>query len=428
MGADVVVTYAPGSWAAAAGPGCWLLADAPVADAAVGAFVALMAGGLDGPGLLAALADSGLVSLDSFAVVVAGRPGVALARGAAHVEIADANGDVWTVDSEGASTWVEARLPDEALTVTLATGRDALADAASSGQQEMGGDPVAADLLVVDWTPPEPEPETETETESEIETESGESGVLDDPPRPPALPPRPSLPPTALPDLVPTAPPGLPPTAAWPDLPPTAAPADTVPMRPAVPPAPPPPYDPGPEVDPTPTDVLRVGGRREGAAPVAPTGRPDPAELLPTVLCPLGHANPPDTATCPRCGSEIAAQQPTPLPRAPMGVLELASGETVAVDRGVLVGRMPSWPGAAEDRPHLVQLTSPLGDISRTHLEVTLRGWDVVAVDLGSMNGTTVTGLDGGERELTAGDATVLADGDTLTIAEGVELRYRRES
>ena len=473
MDADTVaVTYAPGTWAAAAGPGCWLLADAPASDAAVASFVARMAEGLDGPNLLAALADSGLIGLDSFAVVVAGAPGLALVRGAAHVEIADESSDVWTVDADGAATWVEAKLPEHAQTVTLATGIDALTGALSSGQEQLGTEIVTADLLVVDGTPrtepaaeplePEPEfaPELEPEREVEVEGdvgelaawagsgtddesapdsfgeavtaadaaeaagaagaddphdaagavgvtpvgEFGESGVIDDPPRPSALPPRPPMPPG-------------PPPAAAPDL--------DVPARPAAPP--PPTYAPDLEIDPTPTDLLRLGGRRESVAPVPPTGRPDAAELLPTVLCPLGHASPPGTTTCPRCGSELAEQQPTPLPRPAMGALVLASGETVGVDRGVLVGRTPSWPGAAEDRPHLVQLTSPLGDISRNHLEVTLRGWDVVATDLGSMNGTTVTGTDGGTRELIAGEAAVLADGDRITIADGVDLLYRRE-
>ncbi len=475
-----VVTYAPGDWVAAAGPDCWLLADAPASDPAVVGFVALMAAGIEQAGLLAALAGSGLVGLDSFAVavVVAGEPGLALARGAAHVEIVDEGGDVWTVDAEGAATWVEARLPESALTVTLATGPGALADAASSDRQQIGGEPVGADLLVVDRSAqPEPEPQPESEPHPEVEPdgdapaiqgdagelaawadsavdevvevsesgvasgdaeasggaeasgdaevrevgEFGEAGVFVEPPRPSALPPRPPPPPAALP---PTAPP---PVSSSPSS--SAAPPAGVPARPAAPP--PATYAPDPEGDPTPTDRLRLGGRREGRedrVPVPPTGRPDPAELLPTVLCPLGHAHPPDVTTCPRCGSQVAAQQSTPLPRPPMGVLELASGETVAVDRGVLIGRTPSWPGAPEDRPHLVQLSSALGDISRNHLEVTLRGWDVVATDLGSMNGTSVTAADGGRRELTAGEAVVLADGDVLTIAEGVTVRYRRES
>ena len=77
-----------------------------------------------------------------------------------------------------------------------------------------------------------------------------------------------------------------------------------------------------------------------------------------------------------------------------LGVLRLSLGDVITLDRGVLMGRNPRTDFAGpdgEERPHVVKLPSADGDISRTHLRVTLDGWHVLVTDLNSTNGTLVT-------------------------------------
>lgn len=70
--------------------------------------------------------------------------------------------------------------------------------------------------------------------------------------------------------------------------------------------------------------------------------------------------------------------------------------------------------------PHLVTLSSPNEDISRSHLEIRLEDWSVLAVDLGSTNGTMLLREDRAPLRLRAGVATNVDFGDRLDVGEGV--------
>jgi len=148
--------------------------------------------------------------------------------------------------------------------------------------------------------------------------------------------------------------------------------------------------------------------------------------LVPAVLCPAGHPSPPHAGTCRTCGREIPAQQPFQTARPPLGVLRLATGDVVALDRGVLLGRSPKVRAdlPAADRPHLVKVPSPENDISRNHLEVVLEGWHVLVRDLGSTNGTTVALPGQVPVRLRPGDQQVIEPGTIVTMADEVSLTF----
>jgi FHA domain-containing protein len=185
------------------------------------------------------------------------------------------------------------------------------------------------------------------------------------------------------------------------------------------------PWEPGPaESDETGFTVKRgsLPGPATWAAP--PPDKIGPA--VPALICPAGHVNPPSEARCRRCGAALPPD-PVVVPRPVLGVLRLSAGDVVSLDRDVIMGRnpKPDAPGPdGEERPHVVRLPSGGGDISRTHLRVTLDGWHVLVTDLNSTNGTLVT-LPGGEPEqLRPGQPVPIRPGTVVTLAVGIDFRY----
>jgi pSer/pThr/pTyr-binding forkhead associated (FHA) protein len=115
----------------------------------------------------------------------------------------------------------------------------------------------------------------------------------------------------------------------------------------------------------------------------------------------------------------------------PVARLLFPDGESVAVDRAVLIGRAPeasrsSLPG----EPRLVAVPSPQQEISSTHVEVRpgsgVDHGSAVITDLGSTNGTVVQqpGLPPDELhpgivvQLIPGAVIDLGDGMTITVAD----------
>jgi hypothetical protein len=144
------------------------------------------------------------------------------------------------------------------------------------------------------------------------------------------------------------------------------------------------------------------------------------------VLCPAGHSSPPHSGVCRLCGREIPPQQPFQTTRPPLGLLRLASGDVVQLDRGVLLGRSPKVNAelSAAERPHLVRVTSAQNDISRNHVEIVLEGWHVLIRDLGSTNGTTVALPGQHPVRLRPSDQQVIEPGTVITLADEVSLTY----
>jgi FHA domain len=186
---------------------------------------------------------------------------------------------------------------------------------------------------------------------------------------------------------------------------------------------------PAPVVPPPPAlgpdeDGLTVKRADPVAGPESPTDPIGPD--VPALICPAGHVNSPREVTCRLCGAPLPPD-PVIVARPVLGVLRLSTGDVVTLDRDVVLGRHPpaDFTGAnGEGGPHLVRLPSPDGVISRTHLRVTLSGWQVLVTDLNSTNGTRVTLPGSDPEQLPPGIPVPIRAGTVVTLAEGVDFRF----
>lgn len=124
----------------------------------------------------------------------------------------------------------------------------------------------------------------------------------------------------------------------------------------------------------------------------------------------------------------IPGQPPAPVVSRPVARLVLSSGETVDVDRAVVIGRAPeAWRSPSAEQPRLVPVPSPHQEISSTHLEVRPgSGADhgsAVATDLGSTNGTVVVQPGLPPEDLQAGIAVQLIPGAVLDLGDGLTIQ-----
>ena len=204
--------------------------------------------------------------------------------------------------------------------------------------------------------------------------------------------------------------------------------------------------DPEPEPEPTPEPVpepepIPEPSPETGAAPVPPAapmqfGAPgdDPT---PTGETPVVEDEWPDRDGQTQVGPPHADFERPPIPgqeiapdvvSQPVASLVFSTGDVVAVDRTVLVGRAPeAGRFASHDQPHVVTVPSPHQEISSTHLEIRPgAGADhgsAIATDLGSTNGTVLAqpGLDA--EDLKPGIAVSLIPGAVLDLGDGVTIQ-----
>lgn len=133
--------------------------------------------------------------------------------------------------------------------------------------------------------------------------------------------------------------------------------------------------------------------------PLATTGseratpsEPDPAGVLVEgYLCSREHLNDPRALFCASCGIRMAERTGALVPgvRPPLGLLVFDDGASFILDGDYLLGRRPDVDErvrADAMRPLLIDDGRRL--VSRAHLEITLRGWDVYINDTGTANGT----------------------------------------
>lgn len=154
--------------------------------------------------------------------------------------------------------------------------------------------------------------------------------------------------------------------------------------------------------------------------PAAPEDRQDPQVLA--VPCVNGHANAPGSRHCRLCRGPVDSANPRLIRRPILAGVHTNQGDFVDVVAGVVVGRAPdaaNGPAGA----HLMRVPSPSNDISRNHVLITTREWNVHVTDLYSTNGTTV--LPVGEAPFTLRDgASVHVElGTVLDLGDGVSLR-----
>jgi hypothetical protein len=163
-------------------------------------------------------------------------------------------------------------------------------------------------------------------------------------------------------------------------------------------------------------DLLRLASLAASSDRIGPT--------VHAVLCPSSHPSPPSSSACRVCGVPLPEQDPVTVPRPVLGVLRLSTGDVITLDRGVVMGRNPRTDFDGEERPHIVKLPSGDGDISRTHLQVSLDGWHVLVADLKSTNGTLVT-LPGRDPErLRPGEPVPIQPGTVVTLSDDIHFRY----
>ena len=103
----------------------------------------------------------------------------------------------------------------------------------------------------------------------------------------------------------------------------------------------------------------------------------------------------------------------------------------IGLDEGIIgiattarFGRNPT-PSRVADTipPSLIRVSSPLGEISATHLEIKAVGSRVVVTDLRSSNGSVVRVPGRMSRTLRGGESVVVAVGAVIDLGEGILIR-----
>lgn len=162
------------------------------------------------------------------------------------------------------------------------------------------------------------------------------------------------------------------------------------------------------------------------AAPPAPVVAAEAAEG-PVVLarvCSQGHPNPPTRAQCAGCGGALLPDA-VHVARPRLGRMRLSTGELVDLDQSLVIGRQPSVSRVQGGvMPRLVQVASPGGDISRSHVEVRLEGWHVMLCDLKATNGTVLVRDGQPPRRLAQNEMAILLDGDIAELGDNISLRF----
>lgn len=100
--------------------------------------------------------------------------------------------------------------------------------------------------------------------------------------------------------------------------------------------------------------------------------------------------------------------------------VRIAGGEPFTPSAPVFIGRRPAAPRIASEAdvaPQLVRVDSPGRVVSSTHLELRVEGDRLVASDLRSTNGTTVSGPNG-TRRMRAGESIVVVPGMRLDLGD----------
>jgi hypothetical protein len=147
-------------------------------------------------------------------------------------------------------------------------------------------------------------------------------------------------------------------------------------------------------------------------------------ETVLAVFCAHGHPTPAYSETCRICHGEVPPQDPRRIPRPRLGGLRLPSGEVIALDRGVVIGRRPAPVDDQGEWPHLVTVPPEASYVSRVHVHVQLDGWLVVARDLGSRGGTTLLVPGRPPEAIRSQEPHVLEPGHALDLADEFRVVY----
>ena len=173
-------------------------------------------------------------------------------------------------------------------------------------------------------------------------------------------------------------------------------------------------HRPGPVTD----TVLRTNVLSPNETQMLHVGRPGGSNLVRAKRCPSGHLSSDYAVHCRVCEVPLPEQDAAMLAMPVLGLLRLSNGDTITLDRDVVMGREPSG-----DRrgAYLLQVGGETDtEISRTHVEVRLNGWDVLVRDLGSTNGTTISRPGCPPEKLAAHIEQFLSPGTRVTLGDQV--------
>jgi hypothetical protein len=456
--AAVGTGYVPGSWVAMTAADLWLLADVAPQEAVVTRCWQLIRAGSDVDDLLAAIVREGFRSVASFALVHrAPDQAHVVVRGGAQVELHFAHGAVTDIRNAGSSDWIERHIDGSTTSFRLNPVGQTVP--ATEALLPLDAGVVLASSL--EYQTHEPIPEAAQPAERlGSSTDQAPAPNLDrfsltadfltddlpqaDPvpvlPLSPVLTPAPAQAPVLAPSPPSVEDDGIILSLPWTLQSPTDAPAASAPLiesfdpsadlriaAPITPPITPPAAEPSREFAGLSADAAATTFR-PNRAPLGPGSGADEPVVLAS-RCPAGHLNPAQANACRICGAAVPAQQPVAVTRPPLGRLRLSTGDVIALDRGVIFGRIPTVPdGHPGPRPHVVRLGTADGDISdvsRNHVEIRLEGWQVVAVDLGSTNGTSLSRPDlAGTRLLPPLVRQPIEPGSILTLAPDIWIAY----
>ncbi|CAB4772399.1 unannotated protein [freshwater metagenome] len=417
-------TYLPGEWYAVLGPSLVLALPPDRRDLAAAAWAAVDAGA-GAEELLDLVLASGLRDLAGLALVSTdGDRTRVLVRGQA-VCLLVAGGEETVADGRGLTTWAEVGVDGvEAVSLELGPG--------SGGEPLLAGDALVRASRVL-W-PAESVP-----------------GPASGPAAPPSY---------AAGRLPGSTDPASEPSSLL------SSPAPAVAVAAGSAPAPEPVLDPDPEPEPDTIDqavpsvddpviapVDEPGDRDEDALETAPFAGMPAAPAVPPVPEPWTPPAPSapepwspgaddhdgrtqdgswDVSEFQRRPHGIPGQPEGPsVTSRPVAVLQLSSGDSVEVDRVVILGRAPEARRfSATEQPRLVTVPSPQQEISSTHLEVRPgTGADhgsAVVTDLGSTNGTVLVQPGLPAESLKPGIPVQLLPGAVIDLGDGLSITVAR--
>lgn len=164
------------------------------------------------------------------------------------------------------------------------------------------------------------------------------------------------------------------------------------------------------------------------ASPVSASspGEPDAIRIVLSAVCPQGHPNPTNYTVCRVCGSELNRPAKS-VACPPLGRVVTSGGESIELNRPLLVGRNPvadDVASVAEVPLRPLTVASPNQLVSRNHILIDLDAWSVLAQDLGNCNGTVLNRQNEAPVRLSSANPVLLRSGDVLDLGDGQTLAF----
>jgi hypothetical protein len=118
------------------------------------------------------------------------------------------------------------------------------------------------------------------------------------------------------------------------------------------------------------------------------------ADARPEVVgrrCENGHLNDPRRSACADCALPLEHAIQDVGPRPSLGLLVLDDGSAYTLEADYILGREPqNDPDVVGGSARPLRIADADGIVSRRHIRVALADWDVLVIDLGSANGTSI--------------------------------------